>query len=426
MQAVIGVDPHKYVLTAVALDGRGGVLGRWSGGASGQGFRALRALRAWGTERAPGAVWAIEGSNRLGRRLAVLLAADGIDVRDVCPTRTADRRRRRPGQGKSDAVDAEAIARELLAHPELPRAFTAAAGGPPDPLREELTLLVRARRQLVDRHRQVLNEAEPLLGELPAALTERLPAGKPVHPRLAAAARRRRTGEPLTDLRLSLLRAQAREERALAAAGAALERRIGAVVRRLETSLPGLCGLGPLGAAELLAEVGDPRRFPSADAFAAYTGTAPIPASSAEARGHPVHHRLSRSPAESVREPPPQRRALPHGPRAPARPPRDAGLHRPPAGRRQDPARRPAHRQAAAGPPRLADHDGRPAPGRRSDDRRLQRTWARPRDGRAGRRGPGAHWHGLVRGRTSYTCRRGGGASPAGAERSGAAERGEA
>ena len=48
------------------------------------------------------------------------------------------------------------------------------------------------------------------------------------------------------------------------------------------------------GAATLLVEVGDPRRFRSADAFAAYTGTAPIPASSAEPRGHPVHHRLSR------------------------------------------------------------------------------------------------------------------------------------
>jgi hypothetical protein len=91
MEAVIGVDPHKYVLTAVALDARGGVLGRWSGEASSSGPRALR---AWAAARAPGAVWAIEGSNRLGRRLAVLVAADGADVRDVCPTRTADRRRR--------------------------------------------------------------------------------------------------------------------------------------------------------------------------------------------------------------------------------------------------------------------------------------------------------------------------------------------
>ena len=291
MPAVIGVDPHKYVLTAVALDARGGVLGRWSGEASSAGFGALR---AWAAERAPGAQWAIEGSSRLGRRLALLVAADGTDVRDVCPTRTAAQRRRRPGRGKSDAVDAEAIARELLAHPDLPRAFKAAAAGPPDPLREELGLLVRARRQLADRHRQLLNEAEPVLGELPVALAEGLPPGKKVLPRLAAAARRRRTGERLTDLRLELLRAQAREERALAAACAAFERQIAAVLRQLGTSLPALCGLGPLGAAELLVEVGDPRRFRSPDAFAAYTGTAPIPASSAETRGHPVHHRLSR------------------------------------------------------------------------------------------------------------------------------------
>jgi transposase len=291
MEAVIGVDPHKYVLTAVALDGRGGVLGRWQGEASSGG---LRALQRWAAGHAPGAVWAIEGSNRLGRQLAVQLSAAGTDVRDVCPARTAARRRQRPGRGKSDTVDAEAVARELLAHPDLPRAFKAAAAGPPDPVREELAVLVRARRQLVDRHRRLLNEAEPLLGELPSRLAERLPPGKQVLPRLDAAARRRRTGERLTDLRLDLLRASAREERVLAAACTALERRIAAVLQRLGTSLPSLCGLGALGAAEILVEAGDPRRFRSADAFAAYTGTAPIPASSAEAHGRPVHHRLNR------------------------------------------------------------------------------------------------------------------------------------
>jgi transposase len=291
MQAVIGVDPHKHVLSAVALDERGGLLGCWHGETS---SRGTAALRSWAAERAPGAAWAIEGSNRLGRRLALALLEAGADVRDVCPTRTADRRRRRPGRGKSDAVDAEAIARELLAHPDLPRAFKGAAEGRPDPRREELAVLVRARRQLVDRHRRLLNEAEALLGELPAPLAERLPAGRKVQPRLAAAARLRRTGERLTDLRLELLRAKAREERALAAECAALERRIAGGLRELGTSLPTLCGLGPLGAAELLAEVGDPRRFRSADAFASYTGTAPIPASSAEVAGRPVHHRLSR------------------------------------------------------------------------------------------------------------------------------------
>jgi transposase len=68
----------------------------------------------------------------------------------------------------------------------------------------------------------------------------------------------------------------------------------GNVLKQTVSSLPVLGGLGTLGAAELLVEVGDPRRFPSADAFASDTGTGPIPASSAEVKGRPVHHRLSR------------------------------------------------------------------------------------------------------------------------------------
>jgi transposase len=291
LQAVVGVDPHKHVLSAVALDGRGGRLGQWQGGATGGG---IEALRAWAAGCAPGAAWAIEGSNLYGRRLALLLVQAGADVRDVCPTRTAERRRRRPGRGKSDALDAEAVARELLAHPDLPHAFKTAAAGLPDPARETLAVLVRARHQVVDRHRRLLNEAEALLTELPATLAERLPGRRQTPPRLTAAARLRRTGDRVTDLRLRLLRAQAQEERALAAERDALEREIAAVLAELGTTLPALFGLGPLGAAELLAEVGDPRRFRSADAFAAYTGTAPIPASSGEAGGHPVHHRLSR------------------------------------------------------------------------------------------------------------------------------------
>jgi transposase len=291
MEAVIGVDPHKRVLSAVALDRRGGQLGQWHGPTT----RAdIQGLQRWAAHLAPGAVWAIEGSNFLGRRLALALLETGADVRDVCPTRTADRRRRRPSRGKSDTVDAEAIARELLAHPDLPRAFKAAASTRPDPAREALAVLVRTRRQVVDHHRRLLNEAEVLLSELPAPLAERLPGGSKTAPRLAAAARLRLTGDRPTDLRLRLLRSQLRTERALAAERDGLEREIAHVLAELGASLPTLFGLGPLGAAEVLVEVGDPRRFRSADAFASYTGTAPIPASSAESHGHPVHHRLSR------------------------------------------------------------------------------------------------------------------------------------
>jgi Transposase IS116/IS110/IS902 family len=56
------------------------------------------------------------------------------------------------------------------------------------------------------------------------------------------------------------------------------------------TSLLNLHGIGPTGAARLLAEVGDITRFPNKAHFASWNGTAPIDASS----GDHVRHRLSR------------------------------------------------------------------------------------------------------------------------------------
>jgi transposase len=52
-----------------------------------------------------------------------------------------------------------------------------------------------------------------------------------------------------------------------------------------------LPGIGPAGAARILADVGDIRRFPDRNHFASWTGTAPIDASS----GSQIRHRLSRA-----------------------------------------------------------------------------------------------------------------------------------
>src|SRR5690606_3778360 len=56
------------------------------------------------------------------------------------------------------------------------------------------------------------------------------------------------------------------------------------------TSLLGLHGIGPSGAARLLVEIGDITRFPTKGHFASWTGTAPVDASS----GDNVRQRLSR------------------------------------------------------------------------------------------------------------------------------------
>jgi transposase len=61
-------------------------------------------------------------------------------------------------------------------------------------------------------------------------------------------------------------------------------------VASTRTRLTELVGIGPILAARILGEVGDVRRFPTADHFAAANGTAPIPVAS----GRTDRHRLNR------------------------------------------------------------------------------------------------------------------------------------
>lgn len=104
------------------LDGRGGVLGTRTFKVSGDGHRAMT---AWAGELGQVRTWGVEGASSLGRHTAVFLGEVGFGVRDVCPTRIAEQARRRR-QGKTDNLDAERIAREVLAHDDLPAAKSAA------------------------------------------------------------------------------------------------------------------------------------------------------------------------------------------------------------------------------------------------------------------------------------------------------------
>ena len=65
------------------------------------------------------------------------------------------------------------------------------------------------------------------------------------------------------------------------------------------STLDGLCGLDIRSTAEILVEVGDPRRF-TEGGFARFSGTAPLPASSGEGPGQPVRHRLNRGDNRQV------------------------------------------------------------------------------------------------------------------------------
>jgi transposase len=288
---VVGIDPHKRSLTAAVVDARGGIVASGHFRVSGEGHRALV---AWVRQFGPVARWGIENASGWGRHTAIFLAGREQDVRDVCPNRTArsDRARQR---GKSDTLDAERIARETLAHPLLPRAFKRAADDTgPDEQTELLALWHRSRRSILTSRQHLLNEAEHLLAELPLQLREQLPASKAVRPRLAALARRspRHASEPATALRLRLLADYHRRIVALDADERAVCRELVALVQASGSTLDQLCGLSTRSVAELLAEIGDPRRF-TTPGFARFNGSAPIPASTAEGPGEPVRHRYN-------------------------------------------------------------------------------------------------------------------------------------
>jgi hypothetical protein len=70
-----------------------------------------------------------------------------------------------------------------------------------------------------------------------------------------------------------------------------LTKELGAAVKARGSHLMELRGIGPAGAARILADVGDVARFPDRNHFASWTGTAPIDASS----GEQIRHRLSRA-----------------------------------------------------------------------------------------------------------------------------------
>jgi len=71
----------------------------------------------------------------------------------------------------------------------------------------------------------------------------------------------------------------------------ALTKELAAAVRERGSHLMDLRGIGPAGAARILADVGDVARFPDRNHFASWTGTAPLDASS----GERIRHRLSRA-----------------------------------------------------------------------------------------------------------------------------------
>jgi transposase len=272
---VIGIDSHKRSHTAVVVDGTGRKLAEKTVAATGAGH--LELVRWAG--RFEARMFALEDCRHLSRRLSTDLLVAGEAVVRVPPKLMAGARRSNREPGKSDPIDALAVARAALRE-DLP---VATLDGPD----REVRLLVDHREDLVaertraqNRLRWHLHELDP--GNEPAARgLDRAIVLAALDVQLAAA--------PGTVGRIAReLVARIRE---LTTTINELEREIARLVTALAPSLLALLGCGPLTAAKLVGETAGIGRFRSRAAFARHNGSAPLPVWS----GNAERHRLSRT-----------------------------------------------------------------------------------------------------------------------------------
>ena len=278
MVVMLGVDVHKDTHTIVGADQAGRKIGERTVGASDAGHRQLV---GWARREFPGErVWAVEDCRHVSARLERALLAAGERVVRVPPKLMAGARDSARSRGKSDPIDALAIARAALREPGLPTAEH-------DEQSRELRLLVDHREDLVAERTRIqnrlcwhLHELNPEL-DIPARGLDRLVvldrlAGWLTEQPVTMVARL--AGELLGDIR------------ALTARINALEAEISTIVRRVAAVLLALPGVGALTAAKIIGETANVTRFRSEACFAMHAGAAPIPASS----GRTNRHRLAR------------------------------------------------------------------------------------------------------------------------------------
>src|SRR5215207_9257583 len=278
---VLGADAHKRSHTIAAVSAATGEL---VGEQTVQvGARGLGALLSWARGLGGERVWAIEDCRHVSGSFERFLIARGERVVRVTTKLMADSRRRARGRGKSDSIDAIAVARAALRE-GLDGLPAARLDGP----ELDLRLLVDHRERLVRQRVALNNTLQWHLHDLWPEL--RLPGSSLFYgnwgPRVA-----RRLARAEQTMRVRIARDELRRIRELTQAINALEREIAELVAQIAPQLLSEPGLGPLTAAKLVGEIAGADRFATPAKLARAAGVAPIPASS----GNTQRHRLDRA-----------------------------------------------------------------------------------------------------------------------------------
>lgn len=277
---VIGADTHKASHTLAAVEAATGrVRATQTARSRTEGHEELL---IWGRALDPERVWAIEDCRHVSGRLERFLTGHGERVVRIAPKLMAGARRSQRERGKSDPIDAEAIARAAIREgiETLPAAHL-------DEEAMEIKLLLDHREDLVAERTRIQNRLRWHLHEFWPDFE--VPAGALDRTVWLERLSRRLRGQG-HGARVRVVREQLRRLRELARQTQTLERELRGLVERKAARLTALPGCGTLTAAKLIAETAGAERFASDAHFARLAGVAPVPASS----GLRDRHRLDR------------------------------------------------------------------------------------------------------------------------------------
>ena len=268
-----GVDTHRDVHVAAALDPLGGLLGSESFATDSTGYKALlKWLESFGEVTKIG----VEGTGSYGSGLSRDLRRVGVTVIEVDRPNREERRR----SGKSDPLDAVEAARAAL---------SGRASGHPksrDGAVEAIRVLVVAKRSARQARVKALTQMRHLGYSAREQLRCRL---RPPVPALVAEGkglRPTRSPDPVTAATKASLSSLAHRISSLDEEMAELDARIEALLVATVPDLLDLFGVGPDTVAALVMAAGDnPERLHSEAAWAHLCGVSPIPTGSGKKSG---------------------------------------------------------------------------------------------------------------------------------------------
>jgi transposase len=272
---VIGLDVHKQSVTAVAVDEAGRPLAETVIPVGSD------ELLDWAAALDAERLWAVEDCRQLTRWLERRLLSVGEDLVRVPPKLTVPERRAGRTRGKSDPIDALAIARAALREPDLSRPQ------PGEQASREIKLLVDHRDDLVDQRRRTQQRLRWHLFQLdPTYVVPLRMLGRRSHLERVS----RWLGRQEQELQVRLARELVTTCRALNRAIVELDQQLEQRVKQTAPRLLELPGCAAVTAAKLLAEIGPIDRFKTDAQLARHGGVAPLEASS----GRTQRHRLDR------------------------------------------------------------------------------------------------------------------------------------